>query len=64
MRALSAARGAWQGNSYRAIPGDGDDAYVQLVLRNATGDPLRHPDFERLALALYRPLLAAAAGDA
>ena len=63
MRALSAAHGAWQGNSYRAIPGDGDDAYVQLVLRDATGDPLLHPDFERLALALYRPLLAAA-GDA
>ncbi|WP_296899198.1 hypothetical protein, partial [Thiohalocapsa sp.] len=60
-RAYSAARTAWDGNSFNDIPGDRDDPYVQLVLRDVTGDPLAHPDFARLALALYGPLLATGA---
>lgn len=58
-RARSAARAAWRGNSYREIPGDRDDPYVRLVLRDVSGNPLDEPDFERLALELYGPLLAA-----
>ena len=58
-RARTAAHSVWTGNDFNAARGDGDDPYVQLVLRNATGDPIAEPTFERLALALYRPLLAA-----
>ena len=57
-RASSAAKTAWDGNSFNDIPGDSDDPYVQLVQRDATGNPLAHPEFERLALALYGPLLS------
>jgi exonuclease V gamma subunit len=60
-RAYNAARNAWEGNSYNDVPGDRDDPYVQLVLRDVTGDPLAHPDFARLALTLYGPVLAAGA---
>ncbi|WP_295886601.1 exodeoxyribonuclease V subunit gamma [uncultured Thiohalocapsa sp.] len=60
-RAHSAAMTAWEGNSFNDIPGDRDDGYVQLVLRDVTGDPLAHPEFARLALALYGPVLAAGA---
>ncbi len=58
-RAYGAAKTAWDGNSFNDIPGDSDDPYVQLVQRDATGNPLAHPEFERLALVLYGPLLAA-----
>ncbi|WP_462329610.1 exodeoxyribonuclease V subunit gamma [Thiohalocapsa halophila] len=60
-RAHNAARTAWDGNSYNDIPGDRDDPYVQVVLRDVTGDPLAHPDFARLALTLYGPVLVAGA---
>ncbi len=58
-RARNAARQAWTSNDFSAALGDGDDPYVQLVLRGAGADPLADPDFERLALEVYRPLLAA-----
>lgn len=60
-RARNAAARAWDGNAFNQIPGDADDDYVRLVLRDVTGDPLAHPEFERLALLLYGPLLAAGA---
>ena len=63
-RARADARKAWTGSDFSRAGGDGDDPYVQLVLREgAGGDPLADPDFERLALDLYGPLLAAAEED-
>jgi exodeoxyribonuclease V gamma subunit len=58
-KAMNAARKAWQGNDYNNIRGDVDDDYIRLLLRDVPGDPLAHPDFARLAIELYRPLLAA-----
>jgi exodeoxyribonuclease V gamma subunit len=58
--ARNAARKAWTTNEFDPVKGDGDDPYVQLVLRDVTGDPIADPVFERLALDLYGPLLAAA----
>ncbi len=69
-RAWNAARRAWTGNSFQGYGGDGDDAYVRLALRGAgdelLADPFAHAataaEFQRLALALYAPLLAAGEG--
>jgi exodeoxyribonuclease V gamma subunit len=58
-KAMNAARQAWLGNGFNGIPGEADDDYIRLMLREVSGDPLAHPDFARLALELYRPLLAA-----
>jgi exodeoxyribonuclease V gamma subunit len=58
-KALNAARRAWLGNSFNNIPGDAGDAYIQLVLRGVTADPLANPEFPELALKLYGPLLDA-----
>jgi exonuclease V gamma subunit len=66
-KALKAARTAWTGNSFQGYGGDGDDDYVRLALRGATdsfladpfGDDATAAEFQRLALALYGPLLEA-----
>ena len=63
-KALAAARKAWLGNSFNDIPGDADDAYVQLVLRDIAGDPLADPEFPELAVKLYGPLLDVAEAGA
>jgi exodeoxyribonuclease V gamma subunit len=54
-----AAWSEWQGNAYRNIPGDKDDAYIQLVMRGVPGQPLEHPDFPRLAGEFYDQVLGA-----
>lgn len=56
--AMRAARTAWTGDSFRNIPGEGDDADVALVFRGR--DPLGEPAFAELASEVYGPLLAAA----
>ncbi|MEA3274473.1 MAG: exodeoxyribonuclease V subunit gamma [Pseudomonadota bacterium] len=55
---LTAARSAWNGNSFREIPGDKDDVYVQLVMRGVTGDPLESEDFAMLAGEFYDQVLS------
>ncbi|MCG6940475.1 MAG: exodeoxyribonuclease V subunit gamma [Thiohalocapsa sp.] len=59
-RARKEAGKAWTTSEFSQVAGDGDDDYVQLMLRDVTGNPLDTPEFEQLALALYSPLLAAA----
>jgi exodeoxyribonuclease V gamma subunit len=54
---MNAARTGWTGNSFNDIPGDQDDAYVQLVMRGVEGNPLEHADFVRLAMDFYGPIL-------
>jgi hypothetical protein len=56
---VKAARRGWEGNGYRDIPGDRDDAYVRLVLRGLTGDPLAEEAFAGCALAFYEEALRA-----
>ncbi len=58
---MKAAHREWRGNSFNGVPGDGDDAYVQLILRGLSGDPLADADFPRLAGALYDQVLACGA---
>ncbi|AGA91057.1 exodeoxyribonuclease V, gamma subunit [Thioflavicoccus mobilis 8321] len=55
---LNAARSAWLGSDYQGIPGDRHDPHVALVLRGVAGEPLDHPEFQRLAEAFYDEPLA------
>ena len=59
-KAMKAAAEKWQGNAYRDIPGDADDAYIQLALRGLGGEPLANPEFAELATILYARLLQCA----
>jgi len=56
---FNAARKAWNGNEYQGIPGDKNDAYIQLVRRGMDGSPLDHPDFVSLARDFYVTPLSA-----
>jgi exodeoxyribonuclease V gamma subunit len=49
---------AWAGDAFRDIPGERDDAYVRLALRDSADDPLGAP-FQALAARVCAPLLAA-----
>ena len=51
----------WNGNDFQKIPGDRDDAYVQMILRGREIDPLAVPEFGELAQALYGEVLGRAA---
>jgi exodeoxyribonuclease V gamma subunit len=55
----SAAFNAWNGNSFRDIPGDKDDPYIALVMRGVAGKPIDGPEFTELAEAFYADALAA-----
>ncbi len=57
----SVAFNAWNGNDFAGIPGDKDDAYVQLVMRGIAGKPIDQPEFTELAEAFYADALAAGA---
>ena len=48
-------RRAWYGDSFRNKPGERDDPYVRLALRDAGGDPLGE-EFQRLAARVFVPL--------
>lgn len=50
----------WHGNAFRNIPGERDDPYIALALRDATEDPLG-ADFERWAARILGPLREALA---
>lgn len=54
---LAAARSQWNGNEHTHLPGDKDDAYLQLVLRHVSGDPVAHPEFAQLAGDFYATAL-------
>jgi exodeoxyribonuclease V gamma subunit len=56
---LTAAFNAWNGNAFNGIPGDKDDAYIQLVMRGVAGKPTDQPEFAELAKAFYADALAA-----
>jgi hypothetical protein len=56
---FKAALTGWTGNDYQGIPGDKDDAYIQLVRRGVDGSPLDHPDFVSLARDFYDTPLSA-----
>ena len=43
----------WQGNAFYGIGGDGDNAYVALVLQNKDYDPQQCPDFQMMARILF-----------
>ena len=55
---MRAARGEWNGNGFREIPGDKDDAYIQLAMRGLPGDPLENEDFAALAAEFYEQALS------
>jgi exodeoxyribonuclease V gamma subunit len=50
----------WNGNAYQNIPGERDDPYIALALRDSAGDPLG-ADFERCAARILGPLREALA---
>ena len=54
-------RNAWFGNSFQKTPGERDDAYLRLALRDRTDDPLGAA-FQQLAAQVFGPLRAAIAG--
>ena len=54
-------RNAWFGNSFQKTPGERDDAYLRLALRDRTDDPLGAA-FQQLAAQIFGPLRAAIAG--
>jgi exodeoxyribonuclease V gamma subunit len=56
---LNAASTAWNGNDFNGIPGDKDDAYVQLVMRGIAGRPIDQPEFTELAEVFYADALDA-----
>jgi len=56
---LNVAFTAWNGNSFRDIPGDKDDPYIALVMRGVAGKPIDGPEFTELAEAFYAGALAA-----
>jgi len=58
---LTAAYSAWNGNSFNQIPGDQDDAYIQLVRRGLAADPLTSEAFAQLAGAFYDKALTCGA---
>jgi exodeoxyribonuclease V gamma subunit len=51
-------RSAWFGNSFQKFPGERDDAYLRLALRDRVDDPLG-PAFQQLAAQIFGPLRAA-----
>ncbi|WP_126445395.1 exodeoxyribonuclease V subunit gamma [Sulfuricystis multivorans] len=48
-------RQIWEGDSYRDRPGERDDAYVRLFLRDRQDDPLGK-EFQTLATLIFAPL--------
>ncbi len=53
---LPDARDCWEGDDYGFVRGEGEDPYYRAAFRDT--DPL-DDEFERLAVLVYRPLLAA-----
>jgi len=54
----SSWRNAWFGNSFQKTPGERDDAYLRLALRDRSDDPLGAA-FQQLAAQVFGPLRAA-----
>jgi exodeoxyribonuclease V gamma subunit len=52
-KALKAAHKAWYGNEFRNIPGDKDNAYIKLALRDNLPEPFTGEEFAALAQRLY-----------
>ncbi len=48
-------RREWHGDAYRGIPGECDDPYVRLAVRDAVGEPLGEA-FQTLAIRVCGPL--------
>ena len=55
--ALNKARQKWEGHAGAEIPGEKDDPYLQIVLRDVDTDPLGDPEFARCSLEFYRDAL-------
>ncbi len=55
-KAFSNARRAWEGNDFNSIQGDRDDAYIALVHRALSEDPLSLAEHLNLARRVYAPL--------
>ncbi|MDX8406481.1 MAG: hypothetical protein R8K50_10080, partial [Mariprofundus sp.] len=53
------AQNSWQGNSFQHIAGDKDDAYVRIIMRDVTTNPIEQPLFAEWAERFYRPVLDA-----
>ena len=58
------AEKTWVHNDFSPVPGECDDAYIQLLTRGLDGSPLQHPDFPLLARQWYGPALQAAGWSA
>ncbi len=56
-KSVSTALNQWQGVAFKGLPGDKDDAYIQLALRRVTVHPLDEPEFAELATRIYQPVL-------
>jgi len=46
----------WNGSSFNHIPGDKDDDYVQLIMRDVAGMPIDTPEFKNWAEKFYAPI--------
>jgi len=46
----------WNGNSFQHIPGDKDDAYVQLIMRHVDENPTQSEAFSSWAHIFYDPI--------
>ncbi|MDQ6952969.1 MAG: exodeoxyribonuclease V subunit gamma [Mariprofundaceae bacterium] len=46
----------WEGSSYNSIPGDQDDVYVQLIMRDVEEKPIDTPAFKDWANRFYAPI--------
>jgi exodeoxyribonuclease V gamma subunit len=54
----SSWRTVWTGSPFSTKPGEGQDAYLHLALRDSVDDPLG-ADFQQLATRIFAPLRAA-----
>jgi exodeoxyribonuclease V gamma subunit len=54
-------RNAWTGSPFSSKPGEGQDAYLRLALRDGADDPLG-AEFQALAARVFAPLRAALEG--
>jgi hypothetical protein len=56
--ARRAALRAWIGDSYRSIPGNRDEAIIQLALHNNLQEPFDDERFQRYAQRVFAPAIA------
>ncbi len=57
LQAFNQAKSKWEGYSFGNIPGEKDDLYLRMVLRNLGANPIDDPEFARCSLEFYQDAL-------